>query len=48
MKVLVGGFEFDGQIYRSLSALASEVAGTKWNGFLFNLTCPEEKPNGKE
>ncbi len=39
VKVLVNGFEFDGQIYRSLSAIASEVTGTKWNGFLFfNLT----------
>ena len=49
VKVLVNGFEFDGEIYRSLSAIASEVAGTKWNGFLFfNLTSTEEKPNGKE
>lgn len=28
VKVLVNGFEFDGQIYRSLSAIASEVTGT--------------------
>jgi len=49
VKVLVDGFEFDRKIYRSLSAIASEVTGTKWNGFLFfNLTCAEEKPNGKE
>jgi hypothetical protein len=47
--LLVNGFEFDGEIYRSLSAIASEVAGTKWNGFLFfNLTSTEENPNGKE
>ena len=49
VKILVNGFEFDGEIYRSLSAIASEVAGTKWNGFLFfNLTSTEGKPNGKE
>jgi len=49
VKVLVNGFEFDGEIYRSLSAIASEVAGTKWNGFLFfNLTSTEENSNGKE
>jgi Protein of unknown function (DUF2924) len=49
VKILVDGFEFDGQIYRSLSAIASEVTGTKWNGFVFfNLTCAEQKPNGKE
>ena len=29
------GFEYEGQIYRSLSAIAREVTGTKWNGFLF-------------
>ena len=49
VKVLLNGFEFDGEIYRSLSAIAHEVTGTKWNGFLFfNLTSPEEVPNGKE
>ncbi len=48
-KVLVDGFEFDGEIYRSLSVIAHEVTGTKWNGFLFfNLTSTEEVPNGKE
>ena len=48
-KVLDGGFEFDGEIYRSLSAIAHEVTGTKWNGFLFfNLTSTEENSNGKE
>ena len=46
VKVLVNGFEFDGEIFRALSAIAREVTGTKWNGFLFfNLT--EEKDNGE-
>ena len=45
----MNGFEFDGEIYRSLSAIAQEVTGTKWNGFLFfSLTSTEEQPNGKE
>jgi hypothetical protein len=45
----VNGFEFDGEIYKSLSAIAQEVTGTKWNGFLFfNLTSPEEKSNGQK
>jgi Protein of unknown function (DUF2924) len=49
VKVLVNGFEFDGEIYRSLSAIAHEVTGTKWNGFLFfNLTSTEENPNDTE
>src|ERR1700693_2651926 len=47
VRVLVNGFEFDGQVYRSLSAIAQEATGTKWNGFLFfNLMPTEEKPNG--
>ena len=33
--VLEKGFEFEGQRYRSLSAIAREVTGTQWNGLLF-------------
>ncbi len=43
-KVIVGedGFEFDGQQYRSLSAIAKKITGTAWNGFLFfKRTKPE-------
>ena len=29
------GFEYDGKLYKSLSAIAREVTGSKWNGFLF-------------
>ena len=44
MKVLAEAFEFDGEIYRSLSAIAQEATGTKWNGLLFfNLMDTEEK-----
>ena len=47
-KVLVDGFEFDGEIYRSLSAIAQAATGTKWNGYLFfNLIVAEENPNGE-
>ena len=35
VKVLDKGFEFDGRRYKSLSAIAQEVTGSKWNGFLF-------------
>jgi hypothetical protein len=35
VKVLDGGFEFDNRRYRSLSAIAREVTGSKWNGYLF-------------
>jgi hypothetical protein len=33
--VLDDGFEYDGRQYRSLSAIAIEITGTRWNGFLF-------------
>ena len=29
------GFEYDGQVYRSLSAIAKVVTGSHWNGYLF-------------
>lgn len=39
--VLPGGFEYDGQVYRSLSAVAHAITGSGWNGYLFfNLTEP--------
>ncbi len=33
--VLPKGFEWEGQIYRSLSAVAQAVTGAHWNGHLF-------------
>lgn len=33
--VVRGGFEYRGRRYRSLSAIAREVTGTRWNGPLF-------------
>ena len=30
-----GKFEYDGAIYRSLSAVATKITGTRWNGKLF-------------
>ena len=35
VKVLDNGFEFGGRRYKSLSAIAQEVTGSKWNWFLF-------------
>ncbi len=29
------GFEYDGRIFRSLSAVAREITGTRWNGKIF-------------
>ena len=33
--VLEEGFEYDGQVYKSLSAIAKVVTGSHWNGHLF-------------
>jgi hypothetical protein len=33
--VLSDGFEFEGRRYRSLSAIAREVTGSRWNGRLY-------------
>jgi hypothetical protein len=35
VKTLEEGFEYDGKIYRSLTAIAKEITGAHWNGFLF-------------
>lgn len=35
VEVLDVGFRYDGKTWRSLSAIAREVSGTSWNGFLF-------------
>jgi hypothetical protein len=49
VKVLKEGFEFEGKIYRSLSAIARQVTGTKWNGYVFfNLESGAERGNGQE
>ncbi len=33
--VLVDGFEWEGRPYRSLSAIARAITGTRWNGWTF-------------
>jgi hypothetical protein len=33
--VLVDGFEYQGQPYQSLSAIARSITGTRWNGWVF-------------
>jgi hypothetical protein len=35
VKVLEEGFEYDGVVYRSLSAVARAITGSHWNGKLF-------------
>jgi len=35
VKVLDDGFEYEGRHYTSLSTIAGEITGTRWNGFAF-------------
>lgn len=42
--ILPNGFEYDGDVYRSLSAVAHAITGSHWNGLLFfGLTKPREE-----
>ena len=44
VSVLEDGFEYEGRHYASLSALAREITGQRWNGLLFfGLTKRERK-----
>ena len=33
--VLADGYEWEGRPYRSLSAIARAITGTRWNGLIF-------------
>ena len=35
VKVLESGFEYNNKAYKSLTAIAKEVTGAHWNGYLF-------------
>ena len=43
VRVLPDGFEFEGEIYKSLSAVARVVTGTHWNGYHFFQLGKHEK-----
>jgi hypothetical protein len=35
VKVLADGFEHEGEVYKSLSAVATAITGARWNGYHF-------------
>jgi hypothetical protein len=35
VKILEKGFEYKGKIYKSLSAIAKDITGNHWNGYIF-------------
>lgn len=47
VEVLEGGFRLDGQDFKSLTKIAREITGNKWNGFtFFNLGKPKPVLSG--
>ena len=47
VKVLEDGFECDGRHFKSLSAVAREIAGTRWNGYTFFALTNNDRRNNK-
>ena len=45
VKVLAEGFEYQGQVYPSLSAAAKAITGSHCNGFLFFRGCLNQGAN---
>ncbi|MHC5015508.1 MAG: DUF2924 domain-containing protein [Planctomycetota bacterium] len=46
--VLQDGFEYDGSIYRSISAVATAITGSHWNGYhFFGLARPKANRKGR-
>jgi len=44
VRVLSDGFEFEGEVFRSLSAVAKRITGSHWNGYrFFNLQTKGEQ-----
>lgn len=44
VRVLERGFEFEGEVFKSLSAMAKAITGTHWNGPLFfGIQAPSRK-----
>jgi len=45
VRILPNGFEYEGEVYRTLSAVAKAVTGTHWNGYHF-FRLARKEPNG--
>lgn len=43
VEVLTEGFRYEGKVYRSLTAVANEIAGIGWNGKLFFGLTPRRR-----
>ena len=47
VRVLPQGFEYEGEIYRTLSAVAKKVTGNHWNGYHFFRLGKKGNGNGR-
>ena len=47
VRVLTDGFEYEGAIYRTLSAVAKAITGAHWNGYHFFRLGPKGTNRGK-
>ena len=45
VRVLPHGLDYEGELHRSLSAVAKAIAGTRWNGYHF-FKLGKKGPNG--
>jgi len=49
VRILPDGFEYEGDVYRTLSAVAKTITGTHWNGYhFFRLGKKGSNGNGKK
>ena len=48
VRVLPDGFDYEGEIYRTLSAVAKKVTGTHWNGYHFFRFGRKGNSNGRK
>lgn len=48
VRVLPHGFEYEGQVYSTLSAVARKVTGTHWNGYHFFRLGKKGTVNGRK
>jgi hypothetical protein len=49
MKIRIDGFEFEGRVYKTLTAAVNEATGGRWNGYkFFGLPTPAEADSAEE
>ena len=49
MKVRIDGIEFEGRVYKTLTAAVNQATGGRWNGYkFFGLPAPAEADSAEE